>query len=842
MFQLPRVIVILLVVMAFTTAANRSRAADPGEEATFFTQKVLPLLQQRCFQCHSHATKKAKGGLVLDTRSGWEKGGDSGPSLQPGNLEKSLLIQAVRYQDPDLQMPPDAKLPAAEIAILEQWVKTGAYDPRKTEPAPSQTGSKNASGSDHWAFQPLKQSSVPSVQRQAWPWTDIDQFLLARMEQAGLTPVADTDRYTWLRRVSFDLTGLPPTSVQIAEFLADDSPLAFDRVVDRLLASPAFGERWARHWLDLTGYADQIGTSNNVFAEHAWRYREYVIAAFNADKPWDQFLREQLAGDLLPAASEEQRALQLTATGYLLLGDLTIVEADKAKLRVDTIDQQIDKIGKSMLGMTLACTRCHDHKFDPITQRDYYALAGILNSTESVQRSPYGGWSYPVTADLPETSPQKQSREELSKQNQTRMDSLRAEKTKLEARRKELDESLQKSKAPPTDPERMKQEQERKEIDPRLKKIDADLLHGEFFGPKVPVAFAVHDLNNPQDMQVTIRGNPHALGDKVPRGFPKVIAPQNGKSIPEKQSGRLQLAEWITSRDNPLTARVTVNRIWQKLFGEGLVQSVDYFGSRGELPTHPELLDHLARRFMDDGWSQKKLIRSLVLSHAYRLSSRPSEQAAKLDPMNRWLSHMARRRLDAEAIHDGLLVASGKLVTPTLRSAIPFEYAENSYSLAKTEVNPPAFALNRYRPEQEFVRTVYLPVVRSGRQPGPAEARNMFDFTQPGEIAGRRSVTTVPTQALFLMNSKSLKTRSHELAELLRTNSNSDVARITELWMRVYNRPVTPQEITQSLDFLASIRQQMAALKNVPPDQIDLKTWAELCHALFSSNEFLTLL
>ena len=404
-------------------------------------------------------------------------------------------------------------------------------------------------------------------------------------------------------------------------------------MVDRLLASPAFGERWARHWLDLTGYADQIGTANDIFAEHAWRYRDYVIAAFNADKPFDRFIREQLAGDLLPYGTVEERARNLIATGFLVLGDVPVVEADKAKLRVDVVDQQVDKVGKAFLGLTLGCARCHDHKFDPIPHRDYYAMAGIFVSTESVRKAEWGVWSWPTIAELPETPAEQTERkarlEQHRKAHRGAQGRARAG-TATHRRRSPRFSRARKGRRQRSTPQRGRPSRRSGgSWRPASASSTADIEHAEFFTPAVPVAFAVHDSPRPGDMRITIRGNAHALGDEVPRGFVRVVSQNRPVEIPSGESGRRQLADWIASGDNPLTARVAVNRIWQKLFGEGIVRSVDYFGRRGETPTHPELLDALALRFVADGWSQKRLIRSLVLSRTYAMSSAHDDRSRR---------------------------------------------------------------------------------------------------------------------------------------------------------------------------------------------------------------------
>ena len=819
----------MLFGLAFFGLSGRVHADD---DEAFFEAKIRPVLVEHCYECHSIKTKVPKGGLRLDTRETLRKGGDTGPALIPGKPDDSLIIKALSYSDSSVEMPPKAKLPDAVLADFRRWVAKGAVDPRQEVPAITRpVGMDPKKRRDFWAFQVPNSPPVPAVKDTAWPRNEVDRFLLAKLESQGLQPVADADRYTWLRRVSIDLTGLPPSPEQITEFIADATPQAHERVVDRLLASAAFGERWARHWLDLTGYADQIGTANDLFAEHAWKYRDYTIAAFNSDKPFDQFLREQIAGDLLPHQTVEERASNLIATGFLLLGDLTVVEADKAKLRIDVIDQQIDKVSKAFLGLTVSCARCHDHKFDPISQRDYYALGGIFHSTESVHKVEWGVWSWPVVADLPETDAQRTAREAQLIQQRQRIEQLKTEREQAKQRKTVVATALDaKEEEEPDQPTRERLEAEQKELDARIKSLDTQIPHAEFFAPAVPAAFAVHDYPQPADMQITIRGNAHALGDAVPRGFVQIMSPQPA-AIPAKESGRRQLAEWLVSPENPLTARVTVNRIWQKLFGEGIVRSVDYFGVRGELPSHPELLDYLATRFVADGWSQKRLIRELVLSHAYQLSSEQNPAASTIDPDNRLLWRMNRRRLDAESLRDSLLAASGRLMTSAGGPGLPLEYPENTGGLAKGGVNPPNFRLSKFRPEQEFVRTIYLPIIRSAPQAGPAEVRNVFDFTLPAEFAGQRSVTTVPTQALFLMNAKVLKQRARELAEKILATTG-DAARLESLWFRVLNRPIADAERTEAAAFLKDLRE-------LEPKADELFAWSELCHALLASNEFL---
>ncbi len=831
----------LFLVVVLAMLANSAVRAGTDDDIAFFESKIRPVLVASCYKCHSGQTKAPKGGLRVDSRAALLRGGDSGPALVPGKPDESLIIKAINYEGAVVEMPPKEKLPARVLADFRRWVAAGAVDPRvDTSVVARKTAEVGPrTNTDFWTFRPPVRPGVPSVRDKAWPRNAVDYFLLARLEEHGLRPVPDADRYTWLRRVSLDLVGLPPSPAQIAEFVIDRSPSADERAVDRLLASPAFGERWARHWLDLTGYADQIGTSNDLFAEHAWKYRDYVIAACNGDTPLDRFIHEQIAGDLLPSDRAEDHARNLVATGFLLLGDLPVVEADKDKLRVDVIDQQVDKIGKAFLGLTIGCARCHDHKFDPISQRDYYALAGIFQNTRSVGKAEWGVWSWPTVVKLPESQAQAAEREARLASHQQKVAALRAESEQARQRSEAIARILNDphGAAFPKDKSgRDALEAEKRGLDGRIGAIAGQIEHAEFFAPTASLAFAVNDVAQPTDMRITIRGDAHALGELVPRGFITVLARNQSVTIPKGASGRKELADWIASAANPLTARVAVNRVWQALFGEGLVRSVDYFGTRSDPPTHPELLDFLAKQFVEDGWSRKTLIRRLVLSRAYRMGSTHDAHASSVDPENRLLWRMNRRRLDAESLRDSLLAVSGRLAPSMGGPGLPLEYQENSGGLGKGGVNPPSFRLARFRPEQEFVRTVYLPVIRSAPQPGPAEVRNVFDFTQPGEFAGQRFVTTVPTQALFLMNAHLLKQRARDLAELTLTTVAVENNRLDSLWLTALNRPITDAERVDALAFLADMRD---VHRTLAPAARELRAWAELCHALLASNEFL---
>lgn len=834
------------------------------DDGSYFHSKVLPILEQRCFECHSHGSK-IKGGLALDSRTGWEIGGDQGPAVKPGAVEESLLIRAVRYRDADLEMPPKAKLSDGEIATLEEWVRRGAEDPRQGAAMTKATIDLEA-GRKFWAFQPVADPDPPVVKDAAWPLDPMDRFVLAKLEAVGIRPVGDAEPHLWLRRVSFDLTGLPPPEEAIARFESDLAAGrdAYARAVDRFLASRAYGERWARHWLDLTGYADMMGTSNNVYAEHAWRYRDWLVAAFQEDKPFDDFIREQIAGDLMPAASPTDRASKITATGFLMVGDIEIVNPDKARMVADHVDTQVIKIGTAFLGMTLGCARCHDHKFDPIGLEDYYGIAGILHSSPSSHKMPdMGVWSALNSTVLPETPDQLAARKKHEAEIGQRIDAWEKEQEERTAEKAAVEKQLadlgQANAAAPSLASTAQEEREvaepavpsavesrdalakrRDELDAAIKKLSGDIQHAEFFRDTTPRAFAMADGPGPADMPIQVRGNPYSPGAVVPRGAIRVASWELFPAIPAGQSGRLQLADWLAGARNPLTARVTANRIWQKLFGAGLVPSVDYFGERGERPTHPELLDHLATRFVQVWWSHKTFLRSLVLSRTYRLSSdNPDTGAAAsqtADPENKLYWRMNRQRLDAEALRDAMLAVSGELAEGTGGPGLVLENPANCGSLSLKGVNPPNYNHRVPRAGQELQRTLYLPVMRTGLT-NEDKLRATFDFVDPAMIAGRRHETFVPTQSLYLLNADQVRKRAAALARRLVEEAAEDRDRIESLWRRVLNRPVTPAEKGDAVAFLAGL--DAAGASDEDTAAVEKWKWTELCHGLLASNEFL---
>ena len=843
------------IAAVFTILATAGRAEESltAGETRFFESKIRPLLIERCYKCHSEA-EQIKGGLRLDSRDGWQMGGDTGTAIVPGKPDESLLIKAIRYQDPDLQMPPMGKLSATEIGWLEEWVRTGAPDPRNSTSNPAAIAGTDdpPNARSHWAFQPLTLPIVPDVQARTWPYSDVDRFILASLESKGLSPSADASRHRWLRRVNLDLIGLPPTVHELNEFFDDHSEGAFEKVVDRLLASPAFGERWARPWLDLVGYADQIGSANNVPADFAWRYRDYVIRAFNQDKPFDRFVREQIAGDLMESDSIEERQDQIIATGFLVLGNVNIVEADKLVMEMDIVDQQIEKVGKAFLGLTLNCVRCHDHKFDPVSLADYYGLAGIFSSTESTHKTDRGVWSTLTTTQIPETLGQFTRRQTDLRNHEKKIAEVEKDRTEVQLRLRDLDQRIlvAKNQATPTSDSSSNGqavpvadlEKERNELASKLPTFDQRLWHLKYLEPAPPIVYSVKNAPHVGDARIQVRGNPHTLGKQVPRGFVRVATHGTIPGVAPEQSGRLELAQWLTDSASPLLSRVTVNRIWCQLFGRGIVASVDYLGVRGDLPTHPELLDYLAGQFRRDRFSVKRLIRQLVLSRTYRQQTEADAMtgsARAVDPDNHFYWKASPRRLDAEMLRDSVLAVSGLLEMHDGGPALASEFKENVGGLDPKDVNPISFSLNKFRESQQRIRTIYLPVVRSSEQRGPADVLNFFDFPQPARFTGERPTTAVASQTLFLLNGPLLKTASQKLVELTLSEPTltTDELRVGGLFERVLCRPPTNSETTRAIEFLNAASQTDQISEG--DRKISKDAWQQLIHALLASNEFL---
>ncbi len=769
-----------------------------AEGVDFFERKIRPVLVERCYACHSVGAEKVKGGLLLDSRAGLLKGGISGPALVAGDPERSLLIRAIRYTDDDMKMPPKGQmLLPGQIADFDLWVKRGAPDPRKADAAApaARRALDLAVARKFWSFRPLRDPAGGPG--------DIDAFLLAKLVERGIAPTEPADPATLLRRATLDLSGLPPTPEEVEAFLADPSADAFARVVDRLLASPRYGERWGRHWLDLVRYADTAGDSSDFPIPQARLYRDYVIRSFNEDKPYDRFLREQVAGDLMPAEGEEARREGIVATGYLALARRFGIRPES--FHHLTIEDTIDNLGRTALGLSLSCARCHDHKFDPIPTDDYYALYGIFQST----RYPYPGSEttkyqkdFIPLAPAPEVEAVLKPYREKLEALEGALARLQKEKTSAgKDRLKEIDAAIQKAK----------------------KEKDAFAMKP----PGLETAFAVSE-GAPGDARIQVKGDPDKPGVEVPRGFLQVLGGQRLEAG-SKGSGRLELARWLTDPSNPLAARVMANRIWQHHFGRGLVATPSDFGKQGRPPSHPELLDFLASRFIEKGWSVKAMHRLILLSAAYRRSGEATVAGLRTDPANELLWRFAPRRLEAEAIRDSMLQTSGELA-PAPAGPHPFP-------------PPPRWDYSQARPfaadDAAFdhsARTVYWMTQRLRKR----TFMEIFDGPDPNSSTPARAASTTPLQALFMMNDPFTHERAQRFAARLMAARPDDARRIELAYMLALARRPTSGEREECSGYLRDFRAKLAA-DGVPVEGHTLAAWASVARVLFGSNEFIFL-
>ncbi len=817
---------------AAAVAASKAAEKPPTpQEIDFFEKKIRPVLADHCYKCHSADAEKLKGSLLVDTREGIRSSGDSGHAVVPGDVEGSLLIKAIRYTDSELQMPPKkdgAKLPDEVIANFEQWVKMGAPDPRDGKVVAKKTWDMEK-GREHWSFQPPQKSAPPAVKDTAWAKSDIDRFVLAGLEQHELKPVGDADARTLLRRVYFDLIGLPPSPEEVETFAKDKNPKAFEKVVDKLLASPQYGERWSRHWLDVARYAESSGKEINIAYPHAWRYRDYVIKAFNDDKPYDRFLKEQIAGDLLPIKDDTQWAEHLVATGFLAIGPKSHNTRDSRQFALDVADEQIDAVSQGMLGLTVACARCHDHKFDPVPQADYYALAGIFLSTETRFGTPryiQNNQVAPLIA-LPETA-------KVAPALAFSPQEIEGMERRLAQFEKQRDDALEEARA----------KGERSFGNPRVQGATIQIAileklldrYDETGKPNKHLAMGVQEKTYTRDTALLQRGEMDKPLDTVPRGFVQVLSRKEPAKI-SNGSGRLELANWIASRDNPLTARVMANRVWLHLFDKGIVPTPDNFGTTGQAPTDQKLLDTLAVKFMDNGWSVKKLVREMVLSRTYQLASDYSEASYAVDPDNAWHWRMSKRRLDAESIRDAMLSIAGKLdLAPP--QASPVAKVEGSVLLALRPQGgggrPGMRSMGAGAPPPDpTYRSVYLPIVRDQAP----EALATFDFAESSLVVGDREDTTVPSQALYLMNNATVQKLSEAMADRLLAKKLRGAELGKAAFSTAYSRPPTQGELKATTDFFAKFN--AAEAKNFGnQDQLGRAGLVAFCQALLGSAEF----
>lgn len=824
---------VLLATLAMPADQLCAQGVEP-DQIPFFEKHIRPVLVKECYSCHSADAKEIEGGLTLDTREGIRKGGDRGPAVVPGNLRKSLLIEAIRHTDDDFRMPPEKKLSAEIISDFEKWVAMGAPDPREGKATVSHKYEIDMEkGRRHWAYQPPKTVDAPRVRDSTWPLTDVDRFVLAALESKKLTPAGDADRRSLLRRLTFDLTGLPPTPAELEAFAADDSPAALVNAVDRLLESPQFGEKWARHWLDVARFAESTGKTVNFYYPHAWRYRDYVIAALNKDKPYDQFILEQIAGDLMPAEDPAVTAERIVATGFLALGPKTLNERSGLRYELDVVDEQIDVTTQAFLGITVACARCHDHKFDPIPQADYYAIAGIFRSTETC----YGTVRYinaqratrliplPEQAGVASAVPDLtvRDRERVEDQIQSVRDSIRDSTDGLQRFFASGRIALLQAKL-----DAYESDGSPKLLAMGVRDKPAASRFGSRFGSRSRGFgdYTFTGMRTIGDSPIYVRGEPDQPGDSpIRRGTLQVISTEPLR-ISSRSSGRLEFAEWIASRDNPLTARVMVNRVWLQLFGRGLVPTVDDFGMSGRPASHPDLLDHLAVRFMDDGWSVKGLIRHMVTSRVYQLSSTASRAAMEVDPDNTLLWRMAPRRLDAECLRDAMLAVSGQLErTPPVGSAVAQAGEGPVQSFGRSS------ALSAVDDPRDTHRSIYLPVVRDNLP----EAMALFDGADPSLITTSREQTTVPSQGLFLLNNDFVLRAADAAA--VRLFDVKPEQRVEEAFVRFYGRGPTPREQAGAEKFLAEYGARLRE-QRLSDSRKDQELWSAFCQALFASAEF----
>jgi hypothetical protein len=802
----------------------------------FFESKVRPLLMDRCYGCHSLESNLAEGGLRLDTREATRRGGGGGPALTPGSPEASLLIRAVEYQDSSLQMPPadsGGKLSDTEIKVLKQWVRMGAPDPRE-EPSHVLPNEEHGQASTWWAYQPLKRSDPPSTE--GWAWNEIDRWIERDHQRFGMVPHQDADPATLLRRLTFDLTGLPPTIEDInafSEWIQTKSRReAIEIMVDRLLESEDFGPHWGRHWLDVARYGESSGREVNVPYHFAWRYRDWVIDAFNQNKPFDQFLVAQIAGDLLPYSDESERAANRVATGFLAIGSRNFNEGNPLQFAVDQADEQIDTLFQAMMGTTFSCARCHDHKFDPISQREYTALAGIFLSTDTrygavggnISRNGAPGIELPPLPSIP-VVPSSWSDDQLAEK--------RRQLSELKVRREELESEVKaqrKEMAAGKEIDRSKQQELRRTVS-QARDLEFQLTQVDNEGRPRPWAMGVVDKPSTPDNEsvaqsrsanaksMKIKANNSAArrpnfatigdspffargeigmpGERVPRAVPKFCGDANGFTIPTQTSGRLQLAQWMISPENPLTSRVAANRVWYWLMGKGIVETVDNFGTTGTEPTHPELLDHLAIELRDHGWDMKALIRKIATSRTYQLASVAENVATDAnavdskDPDNRRYGRGKRRRLQAEEIRDSMLFMAGRLDRSRPLAT----------TMAKNFGSKINLALGRKRAKGEVLsddvcRSVYLSLPRAMSP----EVLELFDLPDGSYVQGTRESTNVPSQSLFLLNSPQVAGYAAAVAKAITgripgRGSQQFEPRAAFLWQMLLARPPAEDEL-----------------------------------------------
>ena len=780
----------------------RGGANWPDEKQKFFVRTVYPLLEKNCLACHQ---EDPQSGLRLDSREAIILGGVHGPAVLPGNPRESLLTRVLRFEHERIKMPPSGKLSDDDIAVFEQWVQEGAMwgetGVEKLEPYEISESHRN-----FWSFQPVVRPPVPEVADARFKENPIDRFIFSRLVEKGLRPAPEADKRTLIRRAAYDLTGLPPSVEDVEAFLADDSPQAYDKLIESLLASRHYGERWGRHWLDLVRYADTAGDSADFPVPEAFQYRNYVIDAFNQDKPYDQFVREQIAGDRLPYENDDQRWEQTIATGYIAISRrIGVTPETLGHIR---IEDTLNNLGKTFLGLTVGCARCHNHKFDPIPTADYYSLYGIFDS--SVYPFP-GSEHMPHRKDFVYRVGPRQAAEILKAHRAELAVWDKKERDKFEEYQSFQDRKI-------TDPTRT-----RLIVWNELEEIREQRAEVATRFPPMEIGYAVVDSDNPRDVRIQKAGDPKALGAEVRRGFLQILG---GQKLPDEAqgSGRRELADWLADPKNPLTARVMVNRIWHYHFDRGLVATTSDFGVRGAAPTHPRLLDYLASYFVDGGWSIKDMHRLIMRSATYRLGAEEIAANREIDPGNELLWRANRRRLDAESLRDTMMLWSGDLdLSRGGRHPMPHRL---TYFYRQHEPFNEFYESNRrtvYTMQQRFEKNAYL---------------DLFDGPDGNIQLAERKSSVTSLQALFMMNADFVHNQSEAMAERLTAANDSTGERIERAYQLILGRPPKTEEIEQSERFLADMRKHLRSAE-CNGARCEQGAWAGYLRAMLASNEFM---
>jgi len=810
-FSMTRLVLILLP-LTFARVADAQTAG-----VKFFESKIRPVLVEHCYECHSAQSGKARGGLKVDSRDALLRGGDTGPAIVSKSLPKSLLYESLLYRDDaDYQMPPKGKLPDSVIADFRQWILMGAPDPRVTKiSADVETTIDIEKGREFWAYRPPETASPPKSKNSTWARTPIDQFIIAGLDEQGLSPVADANARTLVRRLYFVLTGLPPTPDAINNWTrtidSAGSPetrqVAVAELVDELLASPRYGERWGRHWMDVARYAESTGGDQNNIYQHAWRYRDYVIDSFNNDKPFDRFIQEQIAGDQLPIEDDLDWANNVIATGFLAIGAKLVGEEDQQKFFADLVDEQIDATTRAFLATSVACARCHDHKFDPIPQEDYYAIAGIFRATTThygllKAQARQATTLLDLTGLGPPPGTPTLSQEEL-------VDLI----AQRDAARTAINDAMRKIRSG-TNVFRGTLRRLRSQRDETEAALQAYSERGE---PRV-FAMGTQDRDFPLPTRLLVRGEFDQPAQEVKRGVLQVLSRPNQHLLSPtvNGSGRIELAEWIASRDNPLTARVIANRVWHWMFGRGIVRTVDDFGQTGEAPTHPELLDYLALRLIESEWSIKSLVREIALTRTWQLSSAFDEASFARDPDNRYLWRASKHRLESEAIRDAMLAVSGEL---------DVERPLGTYLNPVGEGN---VGQNVFEPVIREItastRSVYLPRIRNVLP----EMLELFDAPDASLVAGVRNTTASPLQSLYLMNSAFVQQQAEALSR--RVLERPAKERLGYAYELTLGRQPTDTERDLAMQFISEVGSSSSLTSD--------EKLAAFCQALLCTSEF----